>query len=340
MISIIIPAFNVEKYIIKCFESIIEQEYKDIEIIFIDDGSSDLTYYKAKDFLEKNLFFKYKIIKQKNLGVSIARNKGIEAAEGEYILFLDADDYLEKSVLKKCVEKLKLTNSDICFYGWKEISESKQEIVSLYSDNFNFIKSELDGISACINKISKNIWICTGNAIYKSDILEDNSIKYSEKLSYGEDLEFINKCLINSKKVTCVEMNGLCCVIREGSATQSKFNFKFLDALITNRNFRNYIKCKNIINKNKQELLLLIDNDYDNIVGNICSRLIEDKGIISSHKFLKENKIKLKSESKLIIKNISEKEKIFYKIFYRNKLIALCYLKILKSLRKLKKNNY
>lgn len=106
-VSIIIPAYNVEKYIPRTLESIKSQTFKDIEVIVINDGSTDNTLTIVKNFL-KNVDFSYKIITQKNQGVSAARNRGIKEAKGKYICFLDGDDFYDSFFIGKMERKLNM----------------------------------------------------------------------------------------------------------------------------------------------------------------------------------------------------------------------------------------
>ncbi|MEO2683100.1 glycosyltransferase family 2 protein, partial [Clostridium butyricum] len=115
MISVIVPAYNVEKYIEECLLSLVNQTYKDIEIIIINDGSTDKTKEIIIEYQEK-----YKNItgyNQKNNGVSVARNLGLKIAKGEYVIFVDPDDYLDSTMIEKMHDKLKMTDSDLVICG-------------------------------------------------------------------------------------------------------------------------------------------------------------------------------------------------------------------------------
>ena len=110
-ISIIIPVYNVEQYIKNCLESVINQTYDNWEIILIDDGSTDNSKAIYENIAIKN--DKIKIFKQTNKGVSAARNLGIEKAQGDYIVFLDADDWIEKKFLERMLEVIENEDADI-----------------------------------------------------------------------------------------------------------------------------------------------------------------------------------------------------------------------------------
>ena len=103
MVSVIIPVYNVEKYLEEALESVINQTLKDIEIIIINDGSTDRSLEIAKGYALKDK--RIKIIDQKNQGLSVARNRGIENAKGKYIYFMDSDDYIALETLEVCYKK-------------------------------------------------------------------------------------------------------------------------------------------------------------------------------------------------------------------------------------------
>ena len=118
--SIIIPVYNVERYIKKCLDSVIEQTEDDYEVIVVNDGTPDNSIELIKDY-------NVKIINQKNQGLSAARNKGVEKAKGEYIIFLDSDDYLEKNTLKEVKKSLK-NNPDLVRFQIREVFEDGKTI--------------------------------------------------------------------------------------------------------------------------------------------------------------------------------------------------------------------
>lgn len=178
-LSIIIPAYNCEKYIERCIKSIIEQSKAFVEIIIINDGSTDNTQQICEDFAQKHN--NIKLINQENRGVSYTRNIGIDNAVGKYIMFVDADDYLIENSLEK-VRQLLTEGIDVlrCSYI---VNSKKQEIFTEKTfDLYKFFQSTNQNV----------IW---GQAI-KRELLKD--IKFNENIFYGEDLLFncqlYNKC--------------------------------------------------------------------------------------------------------------------------------------------------
>ena len=119
LVSVIIPAYNIEDYIGRCLDSIISQTYKNLEIIVVDDGSRDHTGEILDNYAKKDR--RIKVIHKENGGVSSARNKGIEAAEGDYIGFIDGDDLIEPEMYKTLVDLLEEENADIAHCGYQMV---------------------------------------------------------------------------------------------------------------------------------------------------------------------------------------------------------------------------
>ena len=121
MISVIVPVYNVEKYLRRCVETIQKQTYADLEIILIDDGSTDDSGKICDDFSKGDR--RIKVIHKKNEGLSAARNTGMENATGEYITFVDSDDYIDSKMYEKMIMALESSHCDICMCGSKTVDE-------------------------------------------------------------------------------------------------------------------------------------------------------------------------------------------------------------------------
>lgn len=125
-VSIIVPAYNTEKYISKCLESLVNQTLKEIEIILIDDGSKDNTLNIAKSFMEKDS--RIKIISQTNQKQGAARNQGMRVAKGEYIGFVDSDDWVDLDYFEKLYNSAKKYDTDIACAGYKRVKKCKSRV--------------------------------------------------------------------------------------------------------------------------------------------------------------------------------------------------------------------
>jgi len=199
MISVIIPAYNAEKYIDKCFISLFQQTYKNYEIVFINDGSIDNTEIKANLYAEQHN--NVQVITQINQGVSAARNTGIEYARGEYIFFLDVDDYLHEEVLEELMNEVEKYDADlIC-----------GEITDRYSCEVArkaFISNESFSCNSEAEIGEKLFYIRMGSAVgklFRKSIIEKNNIRFKNEVNLAEDFifvhEYVLKCNSLSKNI-------------------------------------------------------------------------------------------------------------------------------------------
>ena len=190
LVSIIVPVYNVEKYLDKCLKNLVNQTYSNIEIIIIDDCSTDNSYNIIKKYEKyKNI----KIIHNKeNLGISAARNIGLKQAQGDYILFVDSDDWVEKDAVDKLYNLINKFQTNIA------IGESI-DIFGIYKRGKNpkIIIDKLDDLRVNPNLISNEIGV-VWNKLYKHDFL--NNTSFPEGLVY-EDIPFIYPLLFKAEKV-------------------------------------------------------------------------------------------------------------------------------------------
>lgn len=187
--SIIVPVYNVEQYLSFCIESIISQTLKDIEIICVNDGSTD----SSLDILQQYAMQddRIQIIDKKNGGLSSARNAGLDIAEGDYILFVDADDYLENNACDRLYMEILQTNTDVIVFGTKIFPLKTFSEQSWLYDVLSVEQTIYEGncIKALFNeKASKPfVW----NECYKREMLEENHLRFDESVRYGEDMIFL-----------------------------------------------------------------------------------------------------------------------------------------------------
>ena len=130
-VSIVIPVYNAEKYILRCMESIENQTFKDFEVIAVDDGSSDSSLKILEKFSEKTTFLK--LLRQKNMGAAKARNTGIKNAAGDFICFVDSDDWLEPEYLEILVKNQEETGCDISMIGINKVENEESTEIFLYN---------------------------------------------------------------------------------------------------------------------------------------------------------------------------------------------------------------
>ncbi len=189
LISVIVPVYNVEEYLDRCVESIVNQTYKNLEIILVNDGSTDNSGEKCDEWLKKDN--RIKVIHKQNGGVSSARNVGLEDAKGKYITFIDSDDY----VLENYVENLSnLIGEDTRVV--RIILNSNFEELKVYSQRFFDIFENTGKFNtACFQLIEKQL-------------LMENKIRFNEKAGFGEDLLFSIHTMIAAKTIKIAHFDG------------------------------------------------------------------------------------------------------------------------------------
>lgn len=186
LVSIIVPIYNVEKYIVKGVESLCNQDYVNTEIILVDDGSPDKSPKLIDDLAEKD--DRIKVIHKKNGGVSSARNVGIQQSNGEYIMFLDGDDWVDSSYVSSFVNMVVEAN---CAIGMNYNYYYDSGRTSVDSDNVSVI----DKNKAAEAIFNGDIFVAVWNKIYSREFLEKNQIRFNEEIWFGEGMLFNIECL-------------------------------------------------------------------------------------------------------------------------------------------------
>ena len=248
LVSIIIPAYNTEKYIGRMLECVIHQTYKNMEIIVIDDGSTDETEKIIKNYMRKDGRIQY--IYQDHEGVSKARNLGIKMAQGGKVFFLDSDDTLEYSLIEKCIFFSKEKNVNSVLYGYADKQDGvvknihETELSGVYKDDDIRKKVMPHFIGHSYEDINR--WITHGNGLRRSKehtalwrimldmgLIRENELFFDEKLSLGEDTKFINQYFLFETSIGYLDECLYYLTIREGSANVT--NNENVDLMVSNK---------------------------------------------------------------------------------------------------------
>ena len=183
-VSVIIPVYNVEKFILKTVESVMNQDYKDVEIILVDDGSPDNSAQIIDELAKRDN--RIICIHKENGGVSSARNAGLKIATGEYVTFIDGDDWVEPNYISYLLDLVEKNNCEI---GMNKNNYSDYSMNS--SDKEYVVEAEKAIEWIYLGDIFVAVW----NKIYKMSFLRDNDILFDEKIWYGEGMLFNIDCL-------------------------------------------------------------------------------------------------------------------------------------------------
>jgi glycosyltransferase involved in cell wall biosynthesis len=222
-VSIIVPVYNVEIYLTKCIESILNQSFDKFELILVNDGSIDKSGIICNKYAEKDI--RIKVIHQKNQGLATARNTGINVSKGEYVGFVDSDDWIDPNMFKLLYESCERENADFSIIGIREVNEDGTKLREYIPKNIT------------LSEILKRAHAC--NKIIKREIFIKNNLYFSDG-RYYEDLELIPKLFVKSEKVTNVNICAYNYLKRSGSITTSR-DEKILDNLWAYTEIKNFL---------------------------------------------------------------------------------------------------
>lgn len=222
IISVIIPVYNVKQYIERCIDSILNQTYKNIEIIIVDDGSTDGCDEICNMYAEKDK--RIKVVHIKNSGVSNARNVGLRLAKGKYITFVDADDYIAKTYIEEMYKLCREEQCDIGIIGIIENNELTKK-TSTSGESTNMLLTAEDALKEMLNE--KYYYGSVWGKIYKTNIWKNTY--FNENTEIGEDMEVLYKLFLKSNKVNVNTNKRLYYYTknRNDSATKSNYNKKW-----------------------------------------------------------------------------------------------------------------
>lgn len=302
MVGIIIPAYNVEKYISKAIESCMGQTYQNLDIIVVDDGSSDGTYKVASTYSEKDK--RVRVFRQRNRGVSAARNYALKVCVADYVIFLDSDDWIEPDTVEKLLsnipdkDNLFLIASDAyyAYIGEKEVWKQQapditDSIVLNAKEAINYVtRKQYKLRSACYK-------------LFSMKVIRDKKIRFDQTIKHGEDGLFVFEYLKLIDLFIYLSEPLWNILERPGSATQSPYNQSWLSAIDA--------VDKMIAYENSTELDIQLKNyKVQRMVSVLCQAIINLKQNERDVVFLRS---KLRKECvRYMVKEKNIKNKLFY----------------------------
>lgn len=224
LVTVIVPVYNVEKYIKECVDSIINQTYKNIEIILVDDGSKDKSGSICNDY--KVLDSRIKVIHKENEGLGYARNSGLKIAKGKYVTFIDSDDKVEVELIENLLNGIHKSNCDTCIGGFKRISDDgvvffeERYDVAIYSGSDVYDRLFARMLGSAPDKrdaIRMSVW----NVMYSMDIIHEYNVTFpSERKFISEDIIWDSEYYKYAKRVNLINSTAYNYRITPGSLTQ------------------------------------------------------------------------------------------------------------------------
>lgn len=288
LVTIIIPVYQAEKYISCCIESILSQNYNNWELILINDGSMD----NSGDLCDaySRVDSRIHVYHQSNKGVSAARNKGLQEAKGDYLLFVDADDYIDKMTLDTLVNIAKNNQLPILQFGVKSYREESENPKSVE----NSLKLAIYHNIKDYNSFQYGVW---GYLLHRNIYSQE---RFTEDIRYAEDIEYITKCIVRSNKIGVLSATFYYLRLHALSAMANLHAYnQVADHLIVIRNLSHYTSLKNdtaskfinkqitklvksyfsffIRNQLKRKEIRQINKDYRSIYPLINTKLIKER---------------------------------------------------------------
>jgi len=249
-LSIVVPIYNIEDYLDKCLNSVLNQTFKDFECLLVIDGIKDNSYLIAEKYA--GIDYRFKVIYKPNGGLSDARNVGMEHAMGEYIYFLDGDDFLYASAMEKCVNKLDETKADMVIFDVTQ-HNLEQNTTELLKNDFDENQTyTVDKEPTLLIKVLNAAW----NKMYRKDLFIDNNLNYPIKYYY-EDLGTTYRLMLKSKSIAFINeplYNYL--ADRPGNIT-SELNMNVYHVLDMVKINLDYFKVNGVYEKYYEELKFL-----------------------------------------------------------------------------------
>ncbi len=256
LVSVIIPVYNTEDYLRQCLSSILNQDYKNIEIIIVNDGSTDKSIEICKEFAttDKGIL----IVDSENMGAASARNKGLEKASGDYVVFMDSDDWVEPEYVKRLYMEIEEKRTDLVIGGRAAYKDGLIEKVIYPGDFLSKIYSAEEMRNEFIMHYLEDFRLGGNFAkIYKRSIIKNSSIRFNENITINEDILFNIEYLLNSKSIGIINTADYVYRQREGSLTSSYYEGAGNGIIMVAAEKRRLVsehgfmieKCREIINR-------------------------------------------------------------------------------------------
>ena len=221
-VSVIVPVYNVEKYLRECLDSVIAQTYQNMEIILVDDGSKDLSGKICDEYQRKDC--RIQVIHKENQGLSLARKTGVNHAQGTYTVFVDSDDYVDQMFVETQVDEIEKAGADMVVTGFQMIKEGRMRTAIVPKKKETISGEEMQERFLRQEQYVNSMW----NKLYRTKILKE--VEFPLKILF-EDFAVIYKIIAKCKTVRLSTELLYCYRVRENSIMTQEFSLKKLDLL-------------------------------------------------------------------------------------------------------------
>jgi len=318
LVSVIMPVYNAENYLERSINSVINQTYKDIELICIDDCSTDHSYQLCKKMQEK---YDLKLLKnKKNMGQEYTRNLGLSEVNGKYFTFLDSDDIIDKNTIERLVKIAEKNQTDIVIAGFsKVINGCEYQRKTELSEGLYSKKEIFDNI---LEKIPFDVISCIGSKLYNTKFIRENKILFDKKYKYNEDMGYALTALNVAKKIYYMETPFYKYEIQNAGTVMSSYRKNMYISIKKVWLLMKVILSDLNIFESKKDIY------YNNIMQLMINSLLNEAKFSNYSNFKKVTKIIVSDEDfknvyNIKVKNIKHKAIL---ILLKYRLFIICYL--------------
>lgn len=258
LVSVIIPVYNSEKYLKECLDSVVNQSFKDFEVLLINDGSTDNSGQICDEYAAKDN--RFRVFQKENGGVSSARNLGLENAKGEWIAFVDSDDKVEKDYLLDLKNGLINDKIGLVIHSFKKVNG---DTVNNYKIENGIVK--VDNLEELFEKRNINNFGYPVSKLFKKEIIKKNNLKFPLELTIAEDISFLLNYIPKSNKINFQEKYNYNYLIRSNSLTTTKKHYT--------KNWDRYLYNKDDLRKNYGNII------EDSLIKHFHGKLIDSLGM-------------------------------------------------------------
>ena len=307
LITVIVPCYNVEKYVDKCLDSIINQTYKNLEIILVEDCSTDKTYECIKDYPKKDK--RIRIIKnKKNSGLSYSRNAGIKTAKGKYLSFIDSDDYITNNFYESMLDVIKKEDAEIAICDIKTVYEDT---------NYIQLSPCFSNDSFCLeNVVNSGLAASACNKLFKKELISKNLFEVGK---VNEDIAVVIPALVKAKKIAYAKDAYYFYIQHTGSIQNSSFSDKRFDIFSGVETTLERIKDCDDYEILKEHLV------YNQLITLFLYVIIKEKSkhkrkqiIKKYHELVKPYDIENNKDLLKFLDSVGTKHKIYYKQLFKH----------------------
>lgn len=285
LVSVIIPVYNVEKYLCECIDSVICQTYKNIEIILIDDGSTDNSRIICDEYEKKDS--RINVIHKINEGLGLTRNCGLGLANGKYVYFLDSDDYIKNDEIEYLVAKMDFYGADVLYEGYYQVNDNHQIFRKINYTECEYIGNEIKEklVPKMFGEFPGNndkIYMSSSAQMYSMEIIKSYSLKFvSEREFVSEDFNFNLVFLEHATKAVTLNRIGNYYRYNIESLSHKYDETKYIKCRKMFEDIRYYIEYKGL----SQETTIRWSNTF---FRNSAAAIMQEVGIISLKNFFEQ----------------------------------------------------